>query len=187
MTDPTPEPRSRSPWAITSLVCSGVVLFSVLACVALAAWQSEGLTQVKVTALDAGKEPRDHGIPLLKQKEALPDYEVQIVTQDLFNHKLGARPNQSATDGLVWNLSSPVAIHEIVGIRLLDQDQLVSDTLVEVPFSRQPIEIENYRLEIQTAHSAAVGVNSFFRSPLGVTIATAFVLAIIVICIGLFL
>jgi len=187
MTDETPESPSRSPWAITSLICSGVVLLSVLGCLAMAAYLSEGLTQVKVTALDAEKEPRDHGIPLIKQNDALPDYEVQVITQELFSHKLGTKPNQSAAGGLVWKLNQPVAVHDIVGIRLLDQDKLISDTLVEVPFSHEPVEAENYHLEFQTAHSAIVGFKSFFETPVGLAISFAFVIAILLIFVRLFL
>ncbi|MEM7314678.1 MAG: hypothetical protein AAF497_16140, partial [Planctomycetota bacterium] len=61
-------------WRFTQLLCCGVILLSVLSCVVVAAIRSVGLTRVTVTALDKEAEPRDHDIPFVKQREALPDY-----------------------------------------------------------------------------------------------------------------
>lgn len=184
--DPHAVKTSISPWKIISWVCCLVIIGSVLSCVIIAAMQSEGLKEVKVTALNAAAEPRDHGIPLIRQKEALPDYELLIITQERIGYKLGAKPNTSAVEGLVWTLKKPIGIHNIVGIRLQDQDKLISDALVEVPFSRDPVVADNYRFEFQTVYSAQVGLESFFQTPIGLAIAFAFVIAVLLILVNYF-
>ena len=117
MSDQLPEQLNDSPptsaWRATKLVCSAVVMISVLSCVAIAAVRSNGLVSVKVTALDADAEPRDHGIPLLKQKDALPDYEIIVTLNSGRIIKLGAKPNESAIEGLTWTLSDPVSTSEV--------------------------------------------------------------------------
>ncbi|QDT92732.1 hypothetical protein [Gimesia algae] len=185
--DPQAVKTAVSPWKLTSWVCCIVIIGSVLSCVIIAAMQSEGLKEVKVTALDAAAEPRDHDIPLIKQKEALPDYELLIITQELIGYKLGAKPDTSATEGLVWRLKKPINIDDIVGIRLQDQDKLISDALVEVPFSRDPVTAGNYRFEFQTVHSTQLGVESFFRTPIGISIVCAFVIAILLMLFAYFI
>ncbi len=65
-------------WRITGRVCAVVVLVSVLACVWMAIARSRGLVAVTVTALDPAAEPSDHKIPFVKQREALPDYELSL-------------------------------------------------------------------------------------------------------------
>ncbi|QDT80711.1 hypothetical protein Mal35_41850 [Gimesia maris] len=184
--DPQENKTSISPWKITSWISCIVVAGSILACVIIAAVRSECLTQVKVTALDAAAEPRDHDLPLIRQKEALPDYELLIITQERIGVKLGAKPDTSAVKGLVWKLNQPIGIHDIVGIRLQDQDKLISDALVEVPFSRDPVVAGNYRFEFQTVYSVQVGVQSFFQTPIGLTIAFAFVIAVLLILVNYF-
>ncbi|WP_417388895.1 hypothetical protein [Gimesia sp.] len=184
--DPQAVKSSVSPWKITSWIGCLVIIGSVLACVVIAATQSEGLKEVKVTALDAAAEPRDHDIPLIRQQEALPDYELLIITRQRIGYKLETKPDTSATEGLVWKLKKPIGIHDIVGIRLQDQDKLLSDALVEVPFSRDPVVADNYRFEFQTVYSAQVGLESFFQTPIGLAIAFAFVIAVLLILVNYF-
>ena len=93
-----------SPWRLTGWICVGVIVVSVAACILLAALRSRGLTAVKVTALDGFPEPRDHHLPLVKQKEALPDYELSLILHSGSRVCLGAKPDTSAARGLVWLL-----------------------------------------------------------------------------------
>ena len=100
---PAPEETSRtaiSAWGLAGRVCAGVVVASVLACVIMAAVRSTGLTEVTVTALDPDAEPRDHKLPFVKQKEALPDYQITINLDSGDQIQLGAKPDTSAADGL---------------------------------------------------------------------------------------
>ena len=173
-----------SPWQITSWICCGVLVISVVSCVVLAVVRSEGLTQVKVTALDADKEPRDHSLPLIKQKDVLPDYEILVMTQDGFKTNLGAKPNTSAVVGLEWTLNDPISVTEITSIRLQDQDKVISDAIAEVQLRDKSVVAGNYRFDFKTQRSMAVGVQSFFKSPIGLAIAGAFLIAVILILIS---
>ncbi|WP_040351835.1 hypothetical protein [Blastopirellula marina] len=173
-------------WRLTQWICLCVVIVSLVACMAMAAVRSVGLTQVTVTALDQKAEPRDHLIPLVKQTEALPDYRIVINTTTGRRINLGARPNQSAIDGLTWRLSDPISIDEIASIRLEDQDKLVSDAIVEVQLSSEAVTAGNYKFEFLTERSLAVGFQSFFKTPVGIAIGTAFTLAVLLILLMLF-
>ena len=128
-----------SPWRITSWICCGVIAISVVSCVVLAAVRSEDLTKIKVTAFDGDKEPRDHSLPLIKQIEVLPDYEILIMTLDGFKTNLGAKPNTSAVEGLTWVLNDPISISEIASIRLQDQDKVISDAIVAVQLTDKSV------------------------------------------------
>ena len=187
MSDELSEAKTTAaPWQITSWICCLVIIISVLSCVVLAAVRSEGLTQIKVTALDANEEPRDHDLPLFKQKDALPDYEVLVISQDGFKTNLGAKLNTSAKAGLIWKLSEPISIHEIASIRLQDQDKIISDAIVEVQLTDKSVVSGNYRFDFQTERSAAVGVESFFGTPIGLAIAGAFLIAVILVLLSVF-
>lgn len=62
--DDTPK-ASMSPWKITGWICAAVIVISVLSCIVMAGFRSNGL--VTVTALEGTSEPRDHILPLIKQ------------------------------------------------------------------------------------------------------------------------
>lgn len=175
-----------SAWRITRLICCGVVAISILSCVAIAAARSNGLTQVTVVALDPGVEPRDHDIPLLKQKDALPDYELVVYLSSGLTIDLGTKPNTSAVDGLEWTLNEPVSVSEVAGVRLQDQDKLISDTITEVQITGDSAEADGYRFTFTTERSAAVGVSSFFRTPIGMAIFAAFFVAVLLMLAGAF-
>ena len=171
---------------MAKLIGAVVAVLSVLACIILAAIRSVGLESVSVTAIDAKAEPRDHSIPLIKQKEALPDYEIVVHRTDGEKVKLGTRPNESAANGLTWKLNQPIAVVEIAGIRLLDQDKLVSDEIAEVQLTADTVVEGNYRFEFESARSFGVGVGSFFRTPIGKAITGAFFAAIVLLILSLF-
>ena len=171
---------------VAKLVSAGVAILSVLICVVLAVIRSVGLVAVTVTAMDAKEEPRDHNLPLIKQKEALPDYEVAVNLTDGQKILLGTKTNTSAVDGLTWRLSDPISVGEIAGIRLLDQDKLVSDEITEVQLTGDSVKDGNYRLDFKTERSLSVGVGSFFRTPIGKAVTGAFTIAIVALVLSLF-
>jgi len=134
-TSPTPEESQQtamSPWRLTGWLCGAIIAASVVACVVMAGMRSNGLIQITVTALDAAAEPRDHNLPFVKQKEALPDYEIVVNLNDGQRIRLGAKPDSSAVGGLTWNLSDPVSLAEVASVRLDEQDKLISDAITEV-------------------------------------------------------
>ena len=181
------EPRqSVSPWRLTGWIAFAVTVGSLVACLVMAVSRSEGLTEIKVTALDADAEPRDHKIPLFKKKEALPDYQLIVMQTDRQKLNLGTKPDQSAVDGLSWKLSEPVSVADIATIRLQDQDKVISDVLEEVHITGSSVSTENYRFDFETERSFSVGVRSFFQTPLGKTVVSAFFLAVFLIVVSLF-
>ncbi|MEO2032947.1 MAG: hypothetical protein ABGZ35_12750 [Planctomycetaceae bacterium] len=175
---------ATSLWQITKLVCCGVVIFSVLSCVGIAVVRSNGLTQVTVTALNADAEPRDHRIPLFKRKDALPDYEIVVSLNSGGAMYLGAKPNTSAVDGLTWTLNNPVSVSEVAGVRLQDQDKVVSDAITEVQVTSDSVSTTDYRFDFRTEHSASVGIKAFFLTPIGMAISAAFFIAVLLIIAG---
>lgn len=186
MTSESPEPAPSdkspiSPWRLTAWICAAVIIGSVVACVALAAVRSEGLTQITVTALNADEEPRDHDVPLFKQKEALPDYQIIVSLQNGRRINLGAKPNTSAVEGLVWGLGDPVSVTDVASVRLQDQDKVVSDAITEVQITDPSVHAKNYRFDFQIERSYSVGVQSFFGTPIGQAITGAFFLAVLAV------
>ena len=183
---PASTASAQSLWVTTKLICIGVVAVSVLSCVGIAAVRSTGLTQVSVTALDPKAEPRDHNIPFIKQKDALPDYQLVIYLSDGDQRDLGTKPNKLAADGLHWTLNEPVSVAEISGVRLYDQDKVISDAITEVQVTGDTVTADNYRCEFTTERSTTVGVQSFYSSPIGKAIAGAFCIAILLILASAF-
>jgi len=176
-----------SPFVLTAWICGGTIIACVLACVVLGFVRSHALVSVKLTALDPDQEPRDHDVPLFRKTEALPDYQLLVIRREGGSVNLGTRPNTSAKDGLVWELTEPVSTVEIATLRLQDQDKLVSDVVAEVPLAGEPVEEGNYRFEFTTRRSFAAGVDSFFQTPVGMAIKGAFFLAVFICIVGLLL
>ncbi len=185
--DHKPPTPTGSAWQVTKLICCGVVSMSVLACVIVAVIRSTGLTEVRVTALSEEDEPRDHNIPLFKKSDALPDYEIIIILNHGGKVRLGAKPNTSAVNGLTWKLSKPVSLAEISGLRLQDQDKLVSDAITEVQVESESVTSGNYRFDFTTKRSFGIGIVSFFETPVGMAICGAFAIAVMLIICSAFL
>lgn len=175
-----------SPWRIVGWLCIVVIVGSVLACGGIAAARSTGLTAIEVTATDASMEPRDHKIPLVKQKEALPDYELILLLKDGRKVSLGARPDTSAVAGLTWEVSDSLSVADVTSVRLREQDKVISDALAEVQISEAPVTEKGYRFEFTTARSLAVGIHSFFRTPVGNAICVGFGVAVFLLVVRYF-
>ena len=175
-----------SPWRLTGWICVGVIVASVVACVLLAALRSNGLTAVKVTALDGFPEPRDHQLPFIKQKEALPDYELFLILHSGRQVHLGAKPDTSAARGLVWQISDPVSLADISAVRLREQDQLLSDALAEVHITGPTTTFAGYRFDFTSERSLSVGIQSFFATPIGLAIAAGFAISVVLLIVGSF-
>lgn len=173
-------------WRLTGWVCSGVVVASVLACVGIAMVRSIGLVAITVTALEPDKEPTDHNIPLVKRREALPDYELSLLGDDGHARYLGVKPNESAAAGLTWQLDDPVNVSQIAAVRLREKDALMSDALAEVQVLGPSLESNGYRFEFKTERSIAVGLHAFFTTPIGIAVTVAFGIAVLLIIISNF-
>jgi len=177
--EPSPG-KPISPWHIAGWLCAGVIAISVSTCVIIAMMRSTGLSQITVTALDESAEPRDHQLPLIKQKEALPDYELTVILTSGRMIHLGAKPNQSAAKGLTWRLSNPPSIKDVASIRLDEQDKVISDALAEVQYAKGAATANGYRFDFMTQRSTSVGMTSFFATPIGKAIVLGFILAVVV-------
>ncbi|MDB4494281.1 hypothetical protein OAM37_00610 [bacterium] len=183
--DPATEslPDAASFWRFTQFFCLAIILISVISCIAIAVNRSTGLTNITITALDKDAEPRDHDIPFLKQKEALPDYQISLHTIDQAWIDLGVKPNESAIDGLSWQLPDPISTAEIISVRLTEQDKMIPDSVAEVQLTGNTITNGNYKFTFTTERSFAVGVRSFFKTPIGIAILVAFGIAALVFMI----
>ena len=137
-------------------------------------------------ALDPAAEPTDHNIPLVKQREALPDYELSLIGDDGDARYLGVKPDESAAAGLTWKLDDPVSISQIATVRLREKDKIVSDALAEVHISGPSVESNGYRFEFKTERSVSVGVHAFFATPIGIAIVAAFGIAVLLIILANF-
>lgn len=175
-----------NPWKVAGWTCALAIIGSVVLCVAMAGFRSEGLTHIKVTALPQTEEPRDHNLPFIKKNEALPDYELVVNLVDGSRRSLGMKPDQSAQAGLDWRLNEPISLKEIVSLRLMDQDQYVSDTVAEIQFQGEDQIESGYRFEYETRRSMNVGLKSFFQTPVGMAISAGFTLSIIILILAVF-
>lgn len=173
-------------WRLSGKICAGVIVANLLACVGIAMARSEGLVGVRVTALDAGAEPMDHNLPLVKQHEALPDYELTLIDVAGDEHYLGVKPNQSAAEGIGWRLEAPMSLARLAAVRLQEKDLMVSDALAEVQVIDPSVESQDYRFEFETERSFEVGLQSFFTTPIGIAILGAFFLATFLTIAGQF-
>ncbi len=178
-------PPSTSTWRIAGWICCGVIACSVFACIVMAAIRSNGLATVTVTALDQANEPRDPVVPLVnKETDALPDYEVIVNLSDGQRVKLGAKPNNSAVEGLTWELSNPVSVAEIASVRLQEQDVVVADAITEVHIAGNSLIDAGYRFDFSFERSLSVGIQSFFHTPIGKAIVGGFFVAIILMVLS---
>ena len=168
-----------SPWRIIGWVCAGVVVASVIACVAIAALRSEGLTALTITVLDPESEIRDHNIPIVNQKEALPDYDLTVYLEDGRAIDAGARYDTSAADGITWTFTKPISVADVAYLRLIERDKVMHDVIAEVQLTGETIEMHGYEFVPTTERSFAVGIASFFGTPIGVAISSAFFLAVL--------
>lgn len=181
-----PDAKPTSVWRVCGWICVGVVILSVASCVALSAFQSVALTDITVTALEPESEPKDHGIPFIKQLDALPDYELRLMLKRGGTLRLGAKLNSSASEGLTWNLYHPVSVHRISTIRLQEQDKIISDALAEVEFADGSVTQNGYRFDFATERSFSTGLDAFFDLPIGKAIAAGFAIAILLLILSLF-
>lgn len=176
--------KSVSPFRVLGWICAGVIGVAVLACVLLASSRSEGLSRVTVIAQKDTDEPRDHQIPFIKQKEALPDYELVIVCRRGTNERLGMKPDRSARDGLTWTLREPISINDIASVRLQDRDKVLSDVVAEVEFTKGPATDSGFDFQFETVQSSKVGIDSFFDTPIGKAISGAFFIAVLLMLLA---
>jgi len=166
---------------LTAWLCIAVIGLSVIACVAMSAGRSTGLTAIKITALDAASEPRDHNFPLFMKKEALPDYELFLILSNGGKIILGSKPNASAAEGLTWQVSNPVSNSDVASIRLDERDKVISDAVAEVQIQGNSVTEHGYRFDFTVQRSASIGLKSFFKTPIGIAITTGFTIAVIII------
>ena len=171
-------------WRIVQWAGGLTVLGCIVACLIIAVQQSNGLTSVTVVAVDENAEPRDPGIPLIGDGDRLPDYRLVVKASGNRSIDLGTKPNESARNGLTWHLPQPIPTNEIASIRLEDEDAFFSDLIAEVQFADGPIDTEKFQFRFETTRSFAAGVRSFFRTPIGLAITAALMIAIVVILLA---
>ncbi len=175
-----------SPWRIIGWACLGVIAASVLACLGIAATRSSALASVTVTVLDADNEPQDIKVPLADPKSVLPDYQLIVALIDGGQISLGQKPNTSAVGGLTWQVANSLSVADVSRIRLEDVDVAVSDTIAEVQIRDGVVTENGYQFEFGVERSMLVGIQSFFKTPIGAAIAASFGIAIVIMVLVVF-
>jgi hypothetical protein len=99
--DETTPPVAPSPLRTIGWICAWTLAGSIAACLIIAGWRSSGLTEAAVTALDEKAEPRDHGLPFVKKKDALPDYQVLVVLHE--GRRITSALNPTHPQVRVWS------------------------------------------------------------------------------------
>lgn len=173
-----------SPWRITSWICAGFIILCLISCIVVAAQRSTALTQVTVRVLDPAAETRDHHVPLIKQKEALPDYELIITFNDGRTLRLGERPDTSAAVPITWHPSDLPPVNDIATIQLVEQDQVISDLIADVEVRGETVIENGYQFDFTTEHRFATGLSSFFKTPIGLAIMMGFGLAVFLMVVS---
>lgn len=125
-------------------------------------------------------------LPFINQKEALPDYEIFVNLSNGKSIRLGAKPDASATQGLTWRLADPVCVNDVATVRLQDQDEFISDPLAEVHIQDGSVVDGNYRFDFETERSIALGIRSFFATPIGMAITAGFLIAVLVLLFSMY-
>src|SRR5262245_11705190 len=138
---------------LTRWLSLGIMAGSLISCAMIATTHSIGLVDVTMTALPGTVEPKDHDLPLIKQKDALPDYEIIAIMRNRTQNYLGCKPNRSAVGGLNWPLTEPISVADISSLRLRDKDELVSDTIAEVQLTGTSMTDNGYSFAIKTERS----------------------------------
>jgi hypothetical protein len=83
-------------------------------------------------------------------------------------------------------MPDPISTSDIASVRLDDQDKILADAIVEVQLTGESVEVGNYRFEFRTERSMSVGIQSFFRTPIGMAISAAFTIAILLMLVTAF-
>jgi len=163
-------------------LCGVVIVICIAASIGVSFARSRCLSSIKVTAIDPSIEPRDHKIPFFKQKEALPDYQIVIRNRNRWiSSKLETKVDQSAVDGLNWQLAHPISFKDISLIQLRDKDKIISDPIAEVSVLGDSIEEAGYRFDFSFERSLSVGFTSFFDTQVGMAIMTGFCSVIVIL------
>lgn len=165
-----------------------VAVGSLLACVALAYQQSVGVVAVTVTATEEAVEPETGGLlsklPLLGAKEKQPDYDLSLRLTSGRTVSLGTKQDQTAAQGLSWTLNDPVSVSEVASVRLRERGRYLSEPVVEVPLQPDGAAAKGYQFSFVLERSFAVGLHSFFGTPIGKAIAAAFFIAILALLLS---
>ena len=156
-----------------------VFVVSLMACIGLSLSRAQALVKITVTADPDLDEPKDHELPFVKQKEALPDYEI-VVLKGSSKTSLGTKPNTLAKDGLSWIPPEPIPLFDITSVRLQEHDQLLSDVIAEVQYSNNPVIESGYTFQFKTEFSLSAGLSAFFYTPIGMALLAAVFLAVFI-------
>jgi hypothetical protein len=90
------------------------MVVSVLSCIVMAVIRSNALVEITVNTIDGDSEPLDCKLPLVKQLDSQPDYELALINDSGAKRYQGAESNQSAVVGIRWTLGDPVAYRRLL-------------------------------------------------------------------------
>ncbi len=173
-------------WKLVSGLCAIITLCLILLTLIISIPKGVGIEAVTVTALEDTEEPKDHNVPLIKQKEALPDYEIMIL-MDFGSLKSITKPDTSAKEGITWTFAEPALLSHTRGIRLVEKDKMLSDVLAEVEYSQEQVISNGYRFEFKTTRSISLIMEAILDSHLVKLLMFSFLALVILVGFYLFM
>ncbi|MAT15150.1 MAG: hypothetical protein CMJ46_07750 [Planctomyces sp.] len=157
------------PYKLVGWICVGLLIAAVASSLYMAKLRSTTLKSVKVTFVGE-EELRDHDLPLIKQREALPDYGLYLNHRRHGRILLNTHLDQSAKEGLAWDDFEEYSVEDISAVRLFDEDKIISEDLAEVRISAEPVTLNEYQFEFTVEESFDVGLKSFWDTPVGTAV-----------------
>lgn len=152
---------------------------------------SQIVTAVKIKLKPGQTEPQDKTFAMLGslgKEHVLPDYRVKLVVQgNLLKTDLGIKQDTSAANGLEFPVSAVVPLKKLQEVVILEADKVEDDELDRVqPGSATSVSGKLYDVEIVTERSLEAGLDWFFDTSIGRTIAAIATLAVLIFLVLLF-
>lgn len=135
--------------------------------------QSTAITRVTVTSLAPETEVRDEPFSFENPTDALPDYRLDLIDATGHETLLWPLRNQSAAEGLTWDLIEPLHVEAIAELRLVEVDNSSSDRIAQGLLAGESTTFTQYRFDLTKEHNTDVGFEYFYKTPLGQMIRTA--------------
>jgi hypothetical protein len=151
---------------------------------------SEVVTAVRIKLKAGQTEPQDKTFAIigLGKEHSLPDYRVKLAVQGAFlKIDLGTKTDTSAAGGLEFPVQEVVPVRKLQEIVILECDTVEDDELERFqPGTSRVLSGKVYDCEVVTARSLDAGLDWFFNTSLGRTIASVCVLALLLFLVMLF-
>jgi hypothetical protein len=151
------------------------------------AWRnSVALTSVSIRVKDGVKEHMDHTLLGLGAEHRLPDYKVQLrINHRMFPANLGTKLNTSATNWLHYAVNDLVPLRTVQEVVIVEEDKMENDVLERIQVTDREIEGADFRVRLATTRSFEIGMNWFFKTPMGKAVSIGIAVGIVAFIISL--